>query len=350
MSIANLTNSDFPIMINSILTTNIDTPIDENLNIGTTGTSGITIGNPSVDVMIPGILLTGNIDTPVSENLNIGLTGASGINIGSTGINIDINGNLLTDFIDTPIHEVLNIGTTGASGIIMGKVGSTIKFPSTILTTNIDANTDTSTTLFIAPNLATNVEVGMSGGNPITCPSGVLATSLNMGGSIGAGTLQIGNLSSTTAINIGQNLSASSFIGTLNFPSLGVPYSITDSRPASSNLVAFNGALNMANAAKVSLYRLGNWVTVTVRNLLPPTNALDSINPIIMPGAIPLEYRPANPYIFLVLCWDSGLSNNGQCNILTNGDITVGKVDTNHFSSGNACGIEDFSFSYNMLD
>ena len=121
-------------------------------------------------------------------------------NLGSFNFPITIP-NLFTNNIDTPgFGQTLSIGVANANPTIIGQPGVVLIVKSRLDTNIIDADTSIGPTLFIAPNNATDVAIGNPGGNPVTCVSGILTSNINMGGSLGAGTLLLGNASSSTGV------------------------------------------------------------------------------------------------------------------------------------------------------
>lgn len=284
MSIANLINSELVPIFDNIQANSINTgTIDANASVGTT-------------------LFVGS--NPPTVNLQLG---------SFTGDHITVPPGIFTPDIERG-------GSIGAGTLNIGITPST-----------------------------QNVQIGVNGGNPITCPSGIFTTDIERGGSLGGGALTIGTATSTSTVTVG-NSSATVVLqaALLDFPTLGlIPLSITDSRPVVSNVVNYNGALSITNAARVSFYRFGNWVTVEVTNLAAPASALDSVNPVIISGALPVGYQPAGTHVFGTTMVRPTIDGSGaQCQILANGNITFGSQDTNHFTTGNIIQVLGISVSF----
>lgn len=268
-------------------------------------------------------------------------------NLNDIDITID---DLKVKNIDTPTAaDSLTIGTVNAQAITMGVVGRAVNVKGRLRTNIIDVDTSVGNTLFIGPDDAVDIAIGGPVGNPVTIPRGILANSVNRGGSAGVGQLEIGVNAATTSLVIGNNAAPINMqASTLFFPSSGIPFSINESFVSYTASIAFTGALVNPAGCRVSAYRFGDWVYVTVRHLLnAPLPALNSVDPIIMAGALGIGYRPLSQYTFIVMCHDSG-TDTGQANIFPNGNITVGRLNTNHFSAGNDCNIWDFHFAFNV--
>jgi hypothetical protein len=268
------------------------------------------------------------------------------------GGNVIVN-DLKVRNIDTPLNgQSLTIGTVNANPVVIGQAGRAVQVKGRLETNIIDVDTSVGTTLFIGPDNAVDISIGGPVGNPVTIPQGILARSVNRGGSVGAGQLELGTTAPTTSLVIGQplapiNLQAS----TLFFPSTGIPFSINDSR---ANIIvggSFSGALVTANAVLMAYYRFGDWVTVQIRNMAGLSPALNSVDPIIIAGALASGYRPTNTQFFSVRVYSNGVGtrDDAQAQILSNGNITFGAFDTNHFTATNDIGLLfGYTFTFNI--
>lgn len=270
-------------------------------------------------------------------------------NLGSFNIPITIP-NLFTNNIDTPgFAQTLNIGVANANPIIIGQVGALVRVDSRLDVAIIDADVAVGSTLFLAPNDATNVAVGNPGGNPITCVSGILTNNINMGGSLGAGTLVLGNASSSTEVDIGQPLAPIKLLGgSVQFPSSGLPLVIGNSGVSQTVVVPFTGAITNSNGASLSFARFGDWVTVDFRHLLAVTGITVGF-PISIINVIPAIYRPTNTHTFgaMINSTTGGGNQMGQVSIFISGSINIGEIVSGTYTGLNG-GVFDWSYTYNV--
>ena len=268
-------------------------------------------------------------------------------NLNGANFPIIIN-DLLTTNIDTPLFgQTLSIGVANANPTIIGQPGVVLLVKSRLDTNIIDADVSVGPTLFIAPNNATDVAIGNPGGNPVTCVSGILTNNINMGGSLGAGTLLLGNGPSSTEVDIGQPAAPIKLLGsTVQFPSSALPLIIANSGVSQTVTVAYTGAIANAAGASLSFYRFGDWVTVDFRNLIP-VQAVTAGFPISMIAVIPLAYRPVNNRTFVCMVQDVGANVAGSCTIFISGSINIGSVTDATFHAGTG-GTYDWSHTYNI--
>lgn len=269
-----------------------------------------------------------------------------------SGGNVIVN-NLLVRNIDTPLNgQSLTIGTINANPVTIGQAGRAVQVKGRLETNIIDVDLSVSNVLFIGPDNAVDIAIGGPTGNPVVIPQGVITQSVNRGSSLGAGQLEIGTAAPTTSLVIGQvlapmNLQASS----LSFPSAGIPFSINDSR---ANIIvggSFTGAIIVPNAVLVAYYRFGDWVTVQMRNVAALTAALNSTDPIIIAGVLASGYRPTGTQFFTARVYSNGVGtrDDAQVQILSNGNITFGSHDTNHFTAPNDIGLLlGYTFTFNI--
>jgi hypothetical protein len=167
------------------------------------------------------------------------------------------------------LGDALTIGTVNAAPITIGKLSSTVNFGGRILASFIDVNPTVNSTMFIGADPTTlNMQLG-HGGVPITVPAGVITPGITRGGSVGIGTLAIGDNLANSAVTIG-NLSApiTLIASSLIFPGAAPPLEISDSRAEVTSSVFFTGAVIAPNFAVVTTYRFGEFVTVDIRNAL----------------------------------------------------------------------------------
>ena len=276
-------------------------------------------------------------------------------NLNGANFPVIIN-NLLTTNIDTPLFgQTLSIGVANANPTIIGQPGVVLIVKSRLDTNIIDADVSVGPTLFIAPNNATDVAIGNPGGNPVTCVSGILTNNINMGGSLGAGTLLLGNGPSSTEVDIGQPAAPIKLLGsTVQFPSSALPLIIANSGVSQVTTVAFTGAITNGAGASLSFYRFGDWVTVDFRHLLTPSSTpLSAGSPISMIAVVPLAYRPVNNRTFGVLVSVGagvGLTTiaMGQATIFISGSINIGDIASGNFTAAGNGGTYDWSYTYNI--
>lgn len=290
MSIANLIGGNFPININNIITKNIQTPLPtDTLTIATENTNQVVIGGPTT------------------------------IQVVVDGNGLVVNGRILTDIIDSMV------------------IGGTV---------------------FIGPNSAGSIQLSRVGGPPITVPVGVLAEGISRGGAVVAGAFNVADNVANTEVNISHSAAPIKLLGSsLQFPAI-VPanaYTISDSLVLKTLDVPFTGALNtiLDIGARITYYKLGNFVTLQVKNIFtraaPTADALNGIDPIRMLGVLDVGYRPTATINSMCGAFRNGVNETGQLNIFANGDITVGSLDSNVFTAGQTCGIMDFSYTFNVL-
>lgn len=218
----------------------------------------------------------------------------------------------------------------------------------------INANNDYDTTLFIGDTaITTDIQIGRFGGNALNLPSGILTSTVQRGGILGVGQLDIATNLETTSTQIGGTGKPLLLRGDLTFPSSNpTPLVINDSFAFQNSIVGFTGALIVAAGfgAEVSIYRIGRIATLVVRNIYtrsaPGANALNSIDPIFLNYQLPVGMRPVSNYEFLVGAYDNGFNVTGKCQITNAGLIGIGAIDTFHFTAGSTCGIMDFSINY----
>ena len=169
-------NQSSNVTINNLLSNNIDTISNDNLNIGNTNALSVTIGNTGTTTSI------NNIDTIGNDNMYIGVNNATSITIGNTGTIISIPG--LTGGGGTTNISPVGVGTntlvvgdptyyyfrglTGATGIIITPDGDDIIFENTAPSTLISlTNSGIGTSLLNSidnPNFSTK---GITGGTGI---------------------------------------------------------------------------------------------------------------------------------------------------------------------------------------
>lgn len=279
------------------------------------------------------------------ENLTVGNLNPTdgnalliGNNPGSGGVRIG-NG----DDLNSP-----NIFFNGIEAAFV-KVGNLI--PTQDLKLGTD-NTDGTTAVTIGHN---TIDVSLNGARNIV--NAGIETNFVKLGQLPVAPLLIGNdnTDNTSAVMIGNSSIPTEIYGMLQFPSLSPSNLIIgDSYESSISDSGFSGALVVANnAADVYFYKLGNWVTVHVRNKFtraaPTANCLSGVLPIILTYTLPAEVRPTDSVIFMTGAYKNGTNDLGQGHINNAGAITVGSLDTNLFTPGQTCGIMDFSFTYLII-
>lgn len=222
-------------------------------------------------------------------------------------------------------------------------------------TRSINANPDYGTVLFIGAQPSTvDMQIGTFGGNPATMASGIFIDSIERGGTIGVGQLDIGIAPETTSVQIGAPGQPLLLRGDVSLPSTGLSYNITDSFAFTQTTVGFSGALSVAsNGALITIFKIANMVTFGLSNLFtrlsPAADALDSVNPIILNYSIPASLRPALDQEFMVGAYLNGVFIPGRCTINTSGVIGIGSLDTFHFTAAQTCGVVDFNYSYSVI-
>ena len=290
MSIANLIGGNFPININNLITKNIQTPLPtDTLTIATENTNQVIIG------------------------------GAGTIQVVIGGNGLVVEGRVLTDILDTDV-----IGAT----------------------------------LFIGPSSSGTIQLSRIGGPPVVVPVNIFAPGISRGGAVPAGIFTLADNVANTEVDIGHSASPIKLLGSsLQYPAI-VPanaYTISDSLVLKTLNADFAGALVtvLGNGAIVTYFKLGNWVTLQVKNVFtraaPAADALNGVDPIRMLGILDVGYRPSATINSTCGAFRNGVNVAGQLNIFANGDITVGSLDSNVFTAGQTCGIMDFSYSFNVL-
>lgn len=263
--------------------------------------------------------------------------------------------NILTKNIDSPAPgQTLSIGVDNADLIVIGD-GGTIRFKGTVEANIIDADATVSSTLFISPNNALNTQIGVATGAAITVPPGIFTKSIDMGGSLGAGTLSLGGETNTTEVDIGQGSAPIKlFGGSLQFPTtLLSPLVITDSQASQTITIPFTGAIVNPAGAHLSFYKFGDWVTVDFKHLLVPQLPTVSGVALTCLNVLPINYRPlVSNRNFTILVADNGVTQAGQAFINVNGDLSMGNASAGTLSSvppaTNNIAVFDWSYTFNV--
>lgn len=253
--------------------------------------------------------------------------------------------NLETDNIDTVNDgDPLTIGTVKANPVTIGQVGRAVNINGRLQTKIIDVP-NVIDTLFIGPDVAKDIAIGGPTGNPVVIPRGIITTKVDRGSTVGAGELEIGGDAPTTSLAIGNAGAPIALISSsLSFPGT-TPYSLSTTGATVTQVMSYSGAVNTANAAIVSYYRFGDWVSLEVRPQLPPQPITAVGQPITLVGALIVGYRPVAPHNIAVDVFDTGNSINGLVVISNTGDLIFG--DGSSQFTGPNVGILGCTFTFN---
>lgn len=148
MSIENLNGSNFPFILNNILTQNIDTPISgQTLSLGTVNAATVVVGPPAGVVKIQGTEQVNIIDTAaVGATLFIGPNDAGNIQLSRAAASpVTIPPGIITTNINVagilppgPLTIGNNLSTTeidiGQAASAVKIFGGSLQFPTTLLT------------------------------------------------------------------------------------------------------------------------------------------------------------------------------------------------------------------------
>jgi hypothetical protein len=233
----------------SLLASNLDTSSASALNIGTQTASSVVMGKAGLPVNIYGnmTLLNGNISTTgngiaffknidtINETMNIGSVFANGIILGQATTPVTVSGNitvsssksLFTSSIDTELASMnMNIGRNNALSITLGKTtGTDVLIPGKLTVSNsIQANIINTTAvdnnnaadLSIGGSLANSITLGRNGKainvlGVLNMTAGVVTSNIDNNG-----TLVVGGLISTSAVNIGRAVAPITLQNALN--------------------------------------------------------------------------------------------------------------------------------------
>jgi hypothetical protein len=266
---------------------------------------------------------------------------------GGSNFPIVIN-DLKVKTIDTPTAlDNLLIGPVNANSVIIAKLSSSTIVKGPLLTNHIDVDSTQGSTLFIGAEPQTlNMQLGRTG-FPVTALGGVITPGITRGGSVGAGTLDIGGNLANTAITVGNTAAPITLLAnSLTFPSTTLtPLSITESLQSFSAVIPYTGGINNVNGCRVNISRFGDLVTVDIVNLIPAGNPSALGTPVVI-NALPVGYRPATERVYVGMLFSSGQLAPGQVHIFPNGAITV----FDFISGGvvNGCQLQSYSYTFNV--
>jgi hypothetical protein len=267
---------------------------------------------------------------------------------GGSNFPIVIN-DLKVKTIDTPTAlDDLLIGPVNANRVIVGRAGHPVISKGFIQTNNIDADPAQGSTLFIGADIPTgNIQLGHVG-VPATASAGLITPGVTRGGSVGAGTLDIGGNLANTAITVGNTAAPITLLANnLFFPSTTLtPLSITESLQSFTTVLPYTGGINNVNGCRANISRFGDLVTVDIVNLVAAGPPSVLATPVII-NALPVGYRPATEHIFIGLIFSNGTLAPGQVHIFPSGAISVGDFLSNGLVNG--CQLQSYSYTFNVL-